>query len=241
MRDNTFWPAVNLLWDRVYKNENGCWVWLKMDGTPATSEPRLQYHNQQIRPRRWVWTIVRRHEPIGLLHTECGNVACVNPDHHTERTPVKKCGRGHVMGGENLWLSPTNKKRDCKICRNLRNSTPEQKLKAKKRSQIWIEANREAERLRHRAIKRRHALLKQITQDTLHWSPSLDRWLFWDGNRWVGVGYDKGELGAAELLTKILRTAGVLPETEMKARRYVHSSLTMLRNQSRSATTEEAA
>jgi hypothetical protein len=103
-----------------------CWLWtgyIKPDGYGQTGRNR-QAH-------RVVWEALNGPLPNGHdLHHTCPNRHCVNPahvealshadhgrvsmQHKTERT---HCPHGHPLSGDNLYVPPGRRDRQCRACR----------------------------------------------------------------------------------------------------------------------------
>lgn len=110
-------------------NESGCWIWqraLDKDGYGIMSKPRYRAH-------RWYFEQSRGPIPEGMMIDHlCRVHACVNPQHLEAVLPGENirrgqqgilkvsCKMGHPWVEENIYISPSNGRRSCLICRRQR-------------------------------------------------------------------------------------------------------------------------
>jgi hypothetical protein len=112
--------------------ESGCLLW-----TAATSAGRYGafWHSGKLyKAHRWIYENVVGPIPAGLVIDHiCRNGLCVAVEHLrvvTQRENVlcgeapaarqarrTHCIHGHELAGENLYLNPDGRKRECKTCR----------------------------------------------------------------------------------------------------------------------------
>lgn len=122
--------------EKYYQPEpnSGCWLWLRRlcKGYAYISEG-----NKEIRAHRWAYEYFKGPIPKGLeLHHSCRTKSCVNPQHLQPLTRLEHyrldnpgfkfhgdthqrfkidCPQGHPYSGNNLYVSPDNR-RHCRIC-----------------------------------------------------------------------------------------------------------------------------
>lgn len=104
---------------------SGCWLWLG-----GLVNKRYGYGSFRINDRsdcahRASWMLYRGPIPALLeIDHKCRNPYCVNPEHlrvvtkeinlSHRRKQRERCGRGHLLSGDNI---PTRGVRHCKTCR----------------------------------------------------------------------------------------------------------------------------
>ena len=126
---------LDRFWSKVEKTET-CWNWLGWKTNVGYGQFKINYKN--VLSHRFSY-IICKGEIIGELYIDhlCRNRGCCNPEHmelvtHRENTmrgynPAslnsKKthCVRGHLLSGDNLYLSPKSKQRTCYECRRFTN------------------------------------------------------------------------------------------------------------------------
>ena len=115
-------------WEKVEVSDEGCWNWLAhtADGYGVFWE-----HKRLVKAHRFSYELHVGPIPNGLeLDHLCRNRACVNPDHlepvtHSvnvlrgiaplHRLSKTHCPHGHPYSGDNLYISPSNR-RYCRTC-----------------------------------------------------------------------------------------------------------------------------
>lgn len=221
------WPPMELFWERVRKDPDGCWTWIKgRRGAKDKPNPIIIYKTKPYNARRWAWAL-QRENPTRTLRTLCGNRMCVNPAHHEEWGTRRFCNRGHLLTTDNVYMS--QKARNCKECVRIRQNTPRQKLLVRERNRkAFLRLNadqiarREAAKQRYLA---REKLLKTIDNELVCWSPSLSRWLLWEGHRWIKVDDQVAQWN----VSKYLDAAELTPKSEEKRSRYVNDIMRRLK------------
>lgn len=117
------------VWDQ-YLDEHGlqasnldkCIVWdgfFNRDGYPIRTNKRLAITN--------LWKTYRGSIKPGFIPLlVCGHKWCVNLNHikwvEPNRPIIKRCPKGHVMVGDNLYLRQDKSTIECRTCRNERSS-----------------------------------------------------------------------------------------------------------------------
>ena len=120
-RRNVIRIAVSF-WDRVEKQENGCWLWLN-----RTTRRYGKFRGQPV--HRYAYELFKGSVPPGLeLDHLCRNPYCVNPDHLEAVTHKENVLRGEANAAINARMThcknghplPTDRdrqgKRRCQIC-----------------------------------------------------------------------------------------------------------------------------
>lgn len=126
--------AISLrFWDRVIKDNDGCWLWM---GALNHGYGRFVVggrSGKSMMAHRFSYEEKKGVIPDGLqLDHLCRNRKCVNPDHleavtqkenilrgispSAQQARRKNCIRGHPFSGDNLYITPSGK-RQCKECR----------------------------------------------------------------------------------------------------------------------------
>lgn len=116
----------------IVKTEAGCWEWqlaLSVDGYGRfTIGSYTDGSRKQVRAHRWSYEQLRGEIPAGLhIDHLCRNRRCVNPAHlepvtsleNTQRGFQKTkpyCKHGHLLSGDNLYITPGTTRRKCRIC-----------------------------------------------------------------------------------------------------------------------------
>lgn len=233
------WPPMEMFWERVRKEPNGCWTWTKGRRGPKTAPcPIIIYKTKSYNARRWAWTILRgtTTHPLQIL---CGNRMCVNPEHHKERGTTLLCKRGHVLHADNLYIVPKHLTRACRQCTRLRQSSDRQKalVRARNRRHYLTLTPEQKEKRRDatRRYARREAMMKRIDSDFCHWSDDAGRWLLWEGHRWITAS-DKT---VRVPLGKYLVDLGVTPKGEDARELYINDIMRRMKKMRKPA--EEAA
>ena len=114
---------------------NGCWLWKGgKTGRRGQKYGVIWVRGQETAAHRASYELHVGPIPDGLcvLH-RCDTPLCVNPDHlflgtlsDNQKDAVAKkrhhesrkthCPRGHLLSGDNLWVTPNGKKRRCRAC-----------------------------------------------------------------------------------------------------------------------------
>lgn len=115
------------------KNANGCWIWdgaTNADGYGVVRNPDPTY----VHKLTYQLATGSRAPTTAVLDHTCRNRACCNPAHlvpvsrkqntlkEGSKAPTAvnaaktRCHNGHPLTGENLWINPKTKARQCKAC-----------------------------------------------------------------------------------------------------------------------------
>lgn len=196
--------AARVAVDRV----TGCWNWTgpikRCEGRPGT--PHVTYKNQFIRAQRWAWALHHGRDTHRPIRTACGNSLCVRPDHLVERTaPAKKCARGHPFDDTNTYITPSTGFRRCLACKRADQQKPAARARDKRYRENLTETQRERMRERARAAHSRNRTFKKVAAG-ISWSPSANRWLILDGDRWIKGGDAEAEM----YVSRALRGIGIV-------------------------------
>jgi hypothetical protein len=71
--------AIEKLWSKIEKREDGCWIWIDRS---TKRDARLYFDGCQVRPKRMLCDLLGIEAPPPKLEMmKCGNIACINPDH----------------------------------------------------------------------------------------------------------------------------------------------------------------
>lgn len=117
------------LLDRVVVNEKGCWVWAgcKLKGGYG----HIRDGKKVVLVHRLAYELLRGPIPAGKeIDHLCRERACCNPEHleavvhqvNCQRgnlgtqTRGTHCGKGHPLSGDNLYVWPNGKGRQCVTC-----------------------------------------------------------------------------------------------------------------------------
>jgi hypothetical protein len=124
-------PALERFLEKI-EITDGCWGWT---GCQDRGYSVFWTGTRNIRAHRWLYERWKRSVPEGrYLDHLCRNRGCVNPDHleivtnqenilrgigHTAQNARKTyCKRGHLLAGDNLYLTSEGWRR-CKRCKRL--------------------------------------------------------------------------------------------------------------------------
>jgi hypothetical protein len=120
----------------------GCWSWT---GAGAPSYGRVGVNRRMYGAHRIAYALVHGSIAEGrVVHHRCDNPNCVRPD-HLEAVPQKqnvlygaspvgrvaqtgRCKHGHELSGDNLYISPSNK-RNCRACQRQRSAASHRRKK----------------------------------------------------------------------------------------------------------------
>lgn len=133
-----------LLGKMVEKMATPCWVWQGVEHEHGFGS--VSYNSVSRQPHRIIYEQFHGTLADGLvLHQLCRNKHCVNPEHlkpvtmgeavKTYRSPPgnnarkSHCLRGHELAGGNLYVTPGDGSRQCRICKAMRNRQRRQKKK----------------------------------------------------------------------------------------------------------------
>lgn len=122
---------MSSFWDRVVKQEDGCWLWTGNTSRGYGSVTLEQYHTSAHR-LSYLLTYGTPVPEGKEIHHTCGVRRCVNPDHmevvtrkeHKRLSPndittklaqKTECVRGHPFTPENIYLYKG--RRHCRACR----------------------------------------------------------------------------------------------------------------------------
>jgi hypothetical protein len=117
-------------WDKVYKHENGCWIWTASHNRGGYGQ--FYVDGKMLRAHRVAYELVAGPIPIGLdLDHLCRVRNCVNPDHlepttrkenvHRGIGPAamkakqKYCKNGHLFDEKNTYIR-SDGNRGCRSC-----------------------------------------------------------------------------------------------------------------------------
>lgn len=122
-------------WNKVKKTDY-CWLWTAY--TNSDGYGQFWFRGTMGKAHRFSWILHNGEIPKGVcvLHIECDNPPCVNPDHLELGTDadnmqdcLKKgrhgntkktlCPKGHSYTGDNLYIVPNNGKRQCRECKRI--------------------------------------------------------------------------------------------------------------------------
>lgn len=126
--------AASTFWNRIERGaETSCWKW--QGALVSTGYGQLRWFGRLTPAHRVAYELANGEIPEGLLirHT-CDNPPCCNPAHLLTGTPADNardrtergrhqsanqthCKHGHLLAGENLYVSPTSGARGCRTCR----------------------------------------------------------------------------------------------------------------------------
>lgn len=116
--------------------DGDCWEWKGRDNDRGYAQVVIDGSRRYV--HRLVWETLVGPIPNGLeLDHLCRNTLCVNPDHlevvsHAENVKrgncgvhnrnKKRCPKGHLLSGSNLYVAPGTNKRHCRACRKEQNA-----------------------------------------------------------------------------------------------------------------------
>lgn len=125
----------------IQEDENGCWIWQGYKKEKGYGN--INYKNKIWLSHRLSFKLIGGNDLIpGMVldHFFCDKPPCINPDHlkqvtskentlrgtgpTAENSRKKKCIRGHPLSGDNLYVHPNSKSRNCKACSRLSVSEP---------------------------------------------------------------------------------------------------------------------
>lgn len=129
-------PIEQRFWEKVDKTSNpdGCWVWLASCGSHGYGQ--IGSHSTVMLAHKFAYESEVGTVPIGLqLDHLCRNRKCVNPAHLepvTQQENIRRgqsgaylaarthCPRGHEYAGDNLYIRPDGRGRECRACHSQR-------------------------------------------------------------------------------------------------------------------------
>lgn len=143
------------IWDRVERDESGCWLWTGPVGRGGYSKftvwDKTVGKTLTYLVHRWMWEHFNGPIPEGLqIDHLCRVRRCVNPLHLEPVTPQENqlravpfnrrthCKRGHELTTENTRLDPRQTQPErgfsmaCRTCERARNRARYHRLKAQR-------------------------------------------------------------------------------------------------------------
>jgi len=126
---------MRAIWNRIEETPDGCWIWTGSLGTGGYG--RIFLRGQYWQVHRLLYEILVGPVPLDrVLHHECRNEACCNPEHldpvtHGENVTAglvngrssprrirKYCRKGHELSEENVVMRRDHGKlvRVCRAC-----------------------------------------------------------------------------------------------------------------------------
>jgi hypothetical protein len=114
------------------RGQDECWPWKLALTDRGYGQFQLPGYKDQRKASHAAYVLfVGPVLPDHDVHHACENKACVNwrhlesvphagPDGHGARHRKAACGRGHPLSGENVYVRPDGRGRQCKICNRLR-------------------------------------------------------------------------------------------------------------------------
>lgn len=128
----TWRNTVERLRRRYVTEQNECWVWT--GGIAKNGYSKVRINNRYQSGHRAFYEHYKGPIPGGLqIDHLCRNKRCVNPDHleavtarvntrRSDNLTARKarqthCIRGHPLSGDNLYVTPKDGRRQCRICR----------------------------------------------------------------------------------------------------------------------------
>lgn len=196
--EERFWVKVDLL-------SGDCWLWTA--GCTSNGTGSFKANGRCVSSPRHAWELTVGPVPAQHRLIYCKTTKrCVNPAHmrlisladwsdyikqHVPRQDT--CQRGHKMTPDNIFARTNDpKQRECRTCK------------------------KEGDKRRGAAWKQKRRILRDIDR-TAHWSPNIQRWLIWEGHRWVRGSDQDARQAIRRHLAAAGTTAGMSETEELAA------------------------